>query len=218
MADPTDGEDPQLTRDKERAFAALTEVGQAIEREDGDEAAAAAGRLLSCFEARAGVYDDENGALAGFGTMVLDAALWLLGGRRTAEALTLCDVLVTRLVEGSEAERAVAAGARFLAAQAAARQGEAIRARSEVEALCEMGEPALAGLDRLTTRLVAADADPAWHAQLAAASVTVLWRLGRGPEARAIAAEAAGAFERHGDAELARRLLALEQELSRGEN
>jgi hypothetical protein len=48
--------------------------------------------------------------------------------------------------------------------------------------------------------------------------VTVLWRLGRGPEARAIAAEAAVAFERHGDAELGRMLLALEQELSRDEN
>jgi hypothetical protein len=218
MADLTDGEDPQLTRDKERAFTALTEVGRAIERDRGDEAAAAAGRLLSCFEARAGRPDDEDGALAGFGAIVLDAALWLLGGRRTAEALTLCDALVTSLVAGSEAERAVAAGARFLAAQAAARLGEAARARAEVQALCEMGEPALAGLDRLTTRLVAAGADPAWHAQLAAASVTVLWRLGRGVEAKAIAAEAAAAFERHGDAELAQMLLALEQELSRGEN
>jgi hypothetical protein len=216
MSDPSDTEDPELTRDKELAFAALTEVGQAVERDRGDEASAAAQRLLERFQARA-----DNGAgdaLAGFGTMVLDAALWLLGGRRPAEALTLCDALVVRLHDGTEPERAVAAGARFLAAQAAARLGDGGRARTEVEALCDMGEPALAALDRLTTRLVAAGADAAWHAQLAAASVTVLWRLGRGPEARAIAAEAAAAFERHGDTELAEMLLALEQELSRGEN
>jgi hypothetical protein len=218
MPEPPDPEDPQLTRDKQRAFTALTEVGQAIEHDRGEDAVAAAGRLLECFEARAAVPGGEDGALAGFGTMVLDAALWLLGGRRPAQALTLCDALLARLSAGSEPERAVAAGARFLAAQAAARQGDGTRARAEVEALCGMGEPALAALDRLTTRLVAAGADAAWHAQLAAASVTVLWRLGRGPEAREIAAEAAAAFERHGDAELARMLLALEQELSLGEN
>lgn len=218
MADPIEGEDPQLTRDKEHAFAALTAVGEAVQRDDGDGAAAAADQLLDDFEARSSVRDDDGGALAGFGTMVLDAALWLLGGRRPAEALALCDVLVARLVDGTEPERAVAAGARFLAAQAAARLGDAVRARSEVEALCGMGEPALAALDRLTTRLVAAGADPAWHAQLAAASVTVLWRLGRGPEARVIAAEAAAAFERHGDAELARMMVALEQELGSGEH
>ena len=211
MTAPPDPEDPQLTRDKQRAFAALTEVGQAVERGNDEQAAAAARRLLECFRAR-----PEDGALAGFGTMVLDAALWLLGGRRPAQALALCDALVARLGEGAEPERAVAAGARFLAAQAAARQGDATRARSEVEALCTMGEPALAALDRLTTRLVAAGADVAWHAQLAAASVTVLWRLGRGAEARAIAAEAAAAFERHGDAELAGMLVALAQELSEG--
>jgi hypothetical protein len=218
MADPLDAEDPQLTRDKQRAFAALTEVGQAIEHDRGDEAAAAAVRLLECFEARADMRNGEDPALAGFGTMVLDAALWLLGCGRPAEALTLCEALLTRLSDGPEPERAAAAGARFLAARAAARLGDPTRARSEVEELCEMGEPALAALDRLTTRLVAAGADAAWHAQLAAASVTVLWRLGRGPEARVIAAEAAAALERHGDAELARMLLALEHELSRGEN
>jgi hypothetical protein len=218
MADPLDAEDPQLTRDKQRAFAALTEVGQAIEHGHGEEAAGAAGRLLECFEARADLRDGEDPALAGFGTMVLDAALWLLGCGRAAEALTLCEALLTHLNEGTEPERAVAAGARFLAARAAARLGDSTRARSEVEELCGMGEPALAALDRLTARLVVAGADAAWHAQLAAASVTVLWRLGRGPEARVIAAEAAAAFERHDDAELARMLLALEQELSRGEN
>jgi hypothetical protein len=217
MADPPDAEDPQLTRDKQRAFTALTEVGQAIEQDRGDEAAAAAGRLLQCFQARA-MPDGEDPALAGFGTMLLDAALWLLGGRRPAEALALCDALLARLSDGTEPERAAAAGARFLAARAAVRLGDPGRARWEVEELCGMGEPALAALDRLTTRLVAAGADAAWHAQLAAASVTVLWRLGRGPEARVIAAEAAAAFERHGDSELARMLLALEQELSRGEN
>jgi hypothetical protein len=218
MADPLDAEDPQLTRDKQRAFAALTEVGDAIEHDGGDEAAAAARRLLDCFEARAAMRDGEDPALAGFAAMVLDAALWLLGAQRAAETLTLCDALLRRLSDGTEPERAVAAGARFLAARAAARLGDGARARSEVEELCGMGEPALAALDRLTTRLVAAGADAAWHAQLAAASVTVLWRLGRGPEARTIAAEAAAAFERHGDGELARMLLALEHELSRGEN
>lgn len=218
MADRTDVEDPGFAREKERAFAALTEVGQAIEHGRGEEAAAAAERLLECFEARAGARDGGDGTLAGFGTMVLDAALWLVGARQPAEALRLCDGLIARLRDGAESDRAVAAGARFLAAQSAARLGDGPRARSEVEALCGMGEPALAALDRLTTRLVAAGADGAWHAQLAAASVTVLWRLGRGPEARAIAGEAAAAFERHGDAELARMLLALERELSRGEN
>jgi hypothetical protein len=216
MSASPDAEDPELAHDKERAFAALTEVGQAVERGSGDDAAAAAEELLERFEVRARDRGDVHGTLPGFGTMVLDAALWLLSARRAEQALALCDVLVARLADGTEPERAVAAGARFLAAQAAARQGDAARARSEVEALCEMGEPALAALDRLTTRLIAAGADAAWHAQLAAASVTVLWRLGRGPEARAIAAEAAAAFERHGDLELARMLLALEQELSLG--
>jgi hypothetical protein len=206
-----DADDPELARDQERAFAALTEVGVAVERGSGDDAAGAAARLLSCFAAR-----PDDRALPGFGTMVLDAALWLLGAGLPTEALALCDALVVRLASGGDAERAVAAGARFLAAQAAAREGEAARARSEVEALCGMGEPALAALDRLATRLVMAGADARWHAQLAAASVTVLWRLGRGPEARVIAAEAAAAFERHGEQELARMLLALEQELSGG--
>jgi hypothetical protein len=216
MDDPTDAEDPQLTRDKQRAFAALTEVAAAIEHDRQDEAADAAQRLLECFQARAG--GDDGEARAGFGTMVLDAALWLVGAGRPAEALTLCDAVIARLSGGTDADRAAAAGARFLAAQAATREGDAVRARAEIEALCELGDPALAALDRLTTRLVAAGADAAWHAQLAAASVTVLWRLGRGAEARAIAAEAVAAFQRHGDAELARMLLALEQELSRAEN
>jgi hypothetical protein len=214
MSDRPDTEDPELARDKERAFTALTEVGQAIEDGRADDASAAAERLRERFEARARVRDDHDGALAGFGTMMLDGSLWLLGAGRAHDALALCDPLITRLADGTESERAVAAGARFLGAQAAARQGNAARARAEVEALCEMGGPALAALDRLTTRLVAAGADAAWHARLAAVSVTVLWRLGRGPEARVIAAEAALAFERHGNAELAQMLLALERELS----
>ena len=218
MPDPSHTEDPELARAKERAFGALTEVGQSIEQDRGDEAVAAAERLLGCFQTQARASGRADGSLTGFGAMTLDAALWLLGALRVAESLRLCDALIARLSDGSEPERAIAAGARFLAAQAAARQGDAARARSEVEALCDMGEPALAALDRLTTRLVAMGADPAWHAQLAAASVTVLWRLGRGPEARAIAAEAAASFERHGDAELARMLLALEHELSRDQN
>jgi len=150
--------------------------------------------------------------------MMLDGALWLVGAGRAELALALCDPLITRLADGTESERAVAAGARFLGAQAAAHQGDVVRARGEVDALCGMGEPALAALDRLTTRLVAVGADAAWHAQLAAVSVTVLWRLGRGPEARVIAAEAAVAFERHGNAELAQMLLELELELSQDED
>ncbi|HET9126029.1 MAG TPA: hypothetical protein VFN65_14200 [Solirubrobacteraceae bacterium] len=218
MPDSRHTEEPALARDKELAFAALTDVAHAVEQGRADDAGAAAGRLLERFRARAHLGQDGDGALPGFGAMVLDAALWLIGAGRPHEALDLCDALVTELGHGNQSERAVAAGAHFLAAQAAGRQGDATRSRAEVEALCGMGEAALAGLDRLTTRLVAAGADPAWHAQLAAASVTVLWRLGRGAEARAIAAEAATAFERHGDGELARMLLALERELSRGEN
>ena len=214
MPDSRHTEDPALARDQERAFAALTEVGSAIEQGRVDDAGAAARRLLRCFEARGDLGDEGGGTLPGFGAMLLDAALWLLGAGRPEEALVLCDALIARLAAGTDSARAVAAGARFLAAQAAARQDDGARSRSEVEALCAMGEPALAALDRLTTRLVAAGADPVWHAQLAAASVTVLWRLGRGPEARAIAAQAAAAFERHGDADLARMLLALEHELS----
>jgi hypothetical protein len=214
MSDRSDPEDPELAHDKERAFAALTEVGRAIEEGRVDDAGAAAERLRERFEARSRLRNDDDGALAGFGTMMLDGALWLLGAGRAKDALALCDPLIARLADGMESDRAVAAGARFLGAKAAARQGDATRARAEVEGLCAMGEPALAALDRLATRLVAAGADAAWHAQLAAASVTVLWRLGRGPEARAIAAEAAVALERHGNAELAQMLVELESELS----
>lgn len=216
MSDPGGREDPELSHEKQRAFAALGEVGLAVEQDRPEDAALAAGHLLARFEARAAARDDdgEDGTLAGFGTMVLDGALWLLGADRPQQALALCDALITRLVQGTDPERAVAAGARFLGAQAAARRGDPARARAEVDALCGMGEPALAALDRLTTRLVAAGADAAWHAQLAAASVTVLWRLGRDSEARAIAAEAAAALARHGNRELAEMLLALEDELS----
>jgi hypothetical protein len=217
MPEARDIDDPELTHEKERAFAALTDVGRALEDGRLEDAGAAARRLLDRFQARARREQGE-GSLPGFGAMVLDAALWLLGADRPADALVLCDALIRRLADGTPAERPIAAGARFLAAQGAGRTGDGARSRAEVQALCGMGEPALAGLDRLTTRLVAAGAEPAWHAQLAAASVTVLWRLGRGPEARVIAAEAAVAFERHGNAELARMLLALERELSREGN
>lgn len=205
-------DDPELTRAKERAFTTLGEVGRGLETESFAEMAAAAQRLLAQFREQ-----PAGEALAGFGAMALDASLWLLAGRREGDALTLCTTLVDRLAEGSAAERSVAAGARFLQAQAYGRLGRPAEARASLEALCGMGEPALAALDRLSGRLVAAGADPAWHAQLAAASVTVVWRLGRVAEARAIAREAAAAFARLGQPQLEALLLSLEREIGEDE-
>jgi hypothetical protein len=79
----------------------------------------------------------------------------------------------------------------------------------------ERDRDALSIADTLAQRL-AAGAAPAWHAQLAAASVTVLWRLGRTAEARVIADEAAAAFARHGQPQLQQMLLALAGELADG--
>ena len=198
-----------LARDQRRAFERLTEVGELIEADRAGAAAAVAGELAALFAAR-----PADPALAGFGAMVLDAALSLVARERDADALALCDALVERLDPGSDAERGVAAGARFLAAQTAARLGRPGRARSELESLSAMGEPALAGLERMAGRLAAAGATAAWHAQVAAATVTVLWRLGRGAEARGLARETAASFARLGEPELQARLTALEREIS----
>ena len=195
--------------DRAQAFARLTEVGRLAEADRGEEAAAAAAELRVLFERRPA--DPE---LAGFGTMLLDAALWLLARGRDGDALELCSAVVLRLTAGGESERAVAAGARFFAVQAAGRLGRPAESRDHLEALCGMGEPALAALDRVSSRLATAGADPAWHAQVAAASVTVLWRIGRVAEARAIAHEAGAAFTRVGRPELAGRLEALEREIA----
>jgi hypothetical protein len=198
-----------LQRDQQRAFALLTEVGELTEADRADAAVAAAGELVALFAER-----PADPTLAGFGAMVLDAALWLVARERDADALALCDALVARLCEGSAAERGIAAGGRFLAAQTAARLNRVDRARVELEALSAMGEPALAGLERMAGRLAAAGASAAWHAQVAAATVTVLWRLGRGAEARALARETAASFARLGEPELRARLEALEREIS----
>jgi hypothetical protein len=206
-----DREPAPLERDKARAFEQLTQVGRLLDAGRAAEGAAAAQLLLSLIVRRA---DDE--ALAGFGAMGLDAAFWLLAHERDRDAMRIAGGLAQRLAAGAASEQAIAAGARFIAAQAAGRLGLHAQARANIEALCEMGEPALAALDRLAGRLVAAGAAPAWHAQLAAASVTVLWRLGRATEARAIAEEAAAAFARLGQPQLQQMLLALAAELADG--
>ena len=202
-------DDPDLARDQERGFAQLTEVGRLIDAGRVPDAVDAMARLRALFDRR-----PDDAALAGFGAMVLDGALWLLAGGRDADALALCETLTERLRRGSDPERAIAAGARLLAAQAAGRLGDVGLARDQLEALCAMGEPALAGLARVAGRLAAAGADAAWHAQVAAATATVLWRLGRSTEAQLFAGEAAASFGRLGSAELETRLRALEREIA----
>jgi hypothetical protein len=202
-------DDRDLPRDQERGFAQLTEVGRLIDAGRVPDAVDAAAGLQTLFARR-----PDDAALAGFGAMVLDAALWLLAGAHDADALALCETLIGRLHRGSDPERGVAAGARLLAAQALGRLGDADRARDQLEALCAMGEPALAGLARVAGRLAAAGADPAWHAQVAAVTATVLWRLGRSTEARMFAGEAAASFGRLGSAELESGLRALEREIA----
>ena len=202
-------DDPDLARDQERAFALLTEVGRLIEAGRNPEAVDAAAQLQARFAGR-----PDDPALAGFGAMVLDGALWLLAGGCDGDALALCETVVERLAAGSDSQRAIAAAARLLAAQAAGRLGAADRAREQLEALCGMGEPALAGLSRIAGRLAASGADAAAHAQVAAATATVLWRLGRSAEAQTFAADAAASFGRLGSAELAGGLRALAREIA----
>ena len=193
------------------AFARLTEVNLLINADRDDAACETASRLLAVFTRQ-----PDGESLAGFGTMLLDVTFWLLSRTRDRDALAICDALVARLADGSAAEQAVAAGARFFAAQAAGRLGRMDESRASIEALCEMGEPALAALHRIAGQFGPADANPTWHAQIAATSVTVLWRLGRAQEARELAHQAAESFERLGMDSLATMLSELEREVSVG--
>ena len=193
------------------AFARLTQVNLLINAERDDAAREAASRLLTSFTRQ-----PDGETVAGFGTMLLDAAFWLLSRQHDRDALAICDALVARLADGGAAERPVAAGARFFAAQAAGRLGRMDESRASIEALCEMGEPALAALQRIAGQFGPADANPTWHAQIAATSVTVLWRLGRAQDARELAHQAAESFARLGLDSLATMLSELEREVSVG--
>jgi hypothetical protein len=173
------------------ALARLIEINLLVNADLVDEAVGAADRMLQAFRGRPA---DES--LAGFGTMLLDVTFWLLARERDTEALRISDALVQRLSAGEAAERAVAAGARFYAAQASGRLGRMDESRASIEALCEMGEPALVALDRIARQFGAADANPTWHVQIVATTVTVLWRLGRTEEAVTLAHAAADTFER----------------------
>lgn len=191
------------------AFARLMEINLLIVAERVEDASGAAARLLAMFSEL-----PDGPQLAGFGTMLLDATFWLQSRERDADALAISDALVARLGDGGASERTVAAGGRFFAAQAAGRLGRMVQSRTSLEALCEMGEPALAALDRIAAQFGPTDANPTWHAQVAATSVTVLWRLGRPDEARALAREAAERFESLGLPDLARMLSELKREVA----
>ena len=190
------------------AFAQLTRVNLLIARDRPQEAAAAAGGLLAVFASA-----PEGPTLAGLGTMLLDACLWLLSAGQDHDALAIARSLPARLAGGDEAQQAVAAGGRFFVAQAAGRLGETEAARAALATLCDMGEPAIAALHRITGQLGEA-ADPAWHAQIAAAAATVLWRLGRLDEARALADRAAQRFHELGLTQLEAMLRGLAQEIA----
>ena len=205
------GEDEFLEVTQIVAFARLTQVNLLIDAERVDEAGEAAAALLATFTGQPG-----GEPLAGFGTMLLDVTFWMLSRERDRDALAICDALVRRLADGSAAEQAVAAGARFFAAQAAGRLGRMEESRASIQALCEVGEPALSALDRIAGQFGSAEANPTWHAQIAATSVTVLWRLGRAREAQELAHQAAESFERLGMDALAQMLAELEREVSAG--
>jgi tetratricopeptide (TPR) repeat protein len=191
------------------AFARLTEINLLVNGDQIDDAVAAADRLLQGFRGR-----PAGESLAGFGTMLLDVAFWLLARERDADALRICDALIERLSGGAPAEQAVAAGARFYAAQAAGRLGRMDESRAFIETLCELGEPALAALNRIAGQFGAADANPTWHVQIAATTVTVLWRLGRVEEAIELAHGAADTFERLELPQLQAMMLELEREIA----
>ena len=191
------------------AFGWLTRASILVGAERIDEAAVAGRELLMVFEDRA-----AGPTLAGVGTMLLDVVFWLLAAARDENALEICDALTDRLTEGSFGEQSVAAGARFFAGQAAGRLGRMDESRAAIEALCEMGEPALAALGRVATQFGPAEANPTWHAQIAATTVTVLWRLDRVGEARSLAQQAAASFERLGMPVLERMLSELDAEIA----
>jgi hypothetical protein len=190
------------------ALVRLTEINLLINADLIDEAVGAADRLLQTFRDR-----PADKSLPGFGMMLLDVVFWLLARERDTEALRISDELVERLSEGEPAERAVAAGARFYAAQASGRLHGMDESRASIEALCEMGEPALVALDRIARQFGAADANPTWHVQIVAATVTVLWRLGRAEEAVQLAHGAADTFERLELPQLQTMMLELEREI-----
>lgn len=205
------GEDDALDVAQIVAFAWLSRVNILVEQERFDEAQEDARGLLAVFERR-----PADGERAGFGMMLLDASLWLLAGERDATVLEITGQLIDAFAAGSPSEQAVAAGARFFSAQAAGRVGRMDESRAAIEALCEMGEPALAALNRIATQFGSEEVNPTWHAQIAATSVTVLWRLGRGEEARDLAAQAAARFAQLGQPQLQAMLSELEREIAPG--
>jgi hypothetical protein len=191
------------------AFARLTEINLLINADLIDDAVGAADRMLHAFRGR-----PAGESLAGFGTMLLDVTFWLLARERDAEALRICDALIERLAGGGLGGQAVAAGARFYAAQASGRLGAMDQSRASIEALCEMGDPALSALNRIAAQFGAADANPTWHVQIVATTVTVLWRLGRNDEALELAHGAADTFERLELPQLQAMMLELEHEIA----
>ena len=203
------GDDDELVVAQIVAFARVTRVNLLVGADRLDEAAAEGHRLLALFERQ-----PDGPTLAGFGTMLLDVAFWLLGQQRDTDVLGICEALIARLAEAEAAEQTVAAGARFLAAQAAGRLGDMDQSRAFVEALSDMGEPALAALARISSVSGDTATNPSWHAQIAASTITVLWRMGRAEDARELAYRAMGAFTRLGEDQLAQVLQELGRELN----
>jgi hypothetical protein len=190
------------------AFARLTEINLLVNADRIVDAVLAADRLLQTFRGR-----PDGDSLPGFGTMLLDVTFWLLARERDEDALRICDALIERLSGGGLAAQSVAAGARFYFAQAAGRLGRMEESRASIEALCGMGEPALSALNRLAAQFGDADANPTWHVQIVATSVTVLWRVGRNDEAIELAHGAADTFERLELPQLQTMMLELEREI-----
>ena len=191
------------------AFARLTEINLLVNADRLDDATMAADRLLQAFRGR-----PAGESLPGFGTMLLDVVFWLLARERDEDALRICDALIERLSGGGVGERAVAAGARFYAAQALGRLGRMDESRAAIESLCEMVEPALSALNRIAAQFGAAEANPTWHVQIVATTVTVLWQLGRTDEALELARGAAATFERLDMPDLQAMMLELEREIA----
>jgi hypothetical protein len=191
------------------AFAQLTLINLLVAAGRPQEAAAAAGGLLAVF-----AMTQDGPTLTGLGTMLLDVCFWLLTAGQDREALSLATALVARLGDGDEAQQAVAAGGRFFAAQTAGRLGAPDDSRAHIAALCDMGEPAIVALERVAAQFGGAETNPAWHAQIAATTATVLWRLGRLPEAHALADHAARRFGELGLTPLQATLRELAEEIA----
>ena len=191
------------------AFAQLARVNLLIAQDRPQEAAAAAGGLLAVFATT-----PAGPTLAGLGTMLLDACLWLLSAGQDRDALAIAHALAARLADGDKAQQAVAAGGRFFVAQAAGRLGETEASRAALGQMCDMGEPAIAALHRIAGQFGEARANPTWHAQIAAAAATVLWRLDRLDEAQALADRAAQRFHELGITQLEAMLRGLADEIA----